>query len=440
MNIELICSGSELLTGKLNTHASFIGSKLNEIGLSLSLITTVADRKNEFKSVLQEAVKRSSVIIVTGGLGPTFDDITVETVSEIVNVKTYKDESVAKVIVQYFERRGIKNPATNNERQAYVLEGAKVLENRFGTAPGQMLHFNYAVDENKKVRKTIFLLPGPPRELHPMFEESVLPFMRSYQIKMKKTLILHICGMAESLVDEKIKPTINYLSNNEDIEFAILAHKFLIDVKVSVSGENELIIDDTLKNINQEFVDVLGDNIYGYNDDTLEGIVQKMLIETKRTVSVAESCTGGMIAERITNTPGSSMCFKQSVVTYSNEAKMQMLNVKKETLEQFGAVSEQTANEMLNGILSLSKSEYAISVTGIAGPDGGSEEKPIGLVYIGVSFNGNNEVNKYLFLGTRQDIRERATNVALDSLRRLILKTRTKKNHKSSLKVEKLKS
>ncbi len=430
MNIELICSGSELLTGKLNTHASFIGSKLNEIGLSLSLITTVADRKNEFKSVLQEAVKRSSVIIVTGGLGPTFDDITVETVSEIVNVKTYKDESVAKVIVQYFERRGIKNPATNNERQAYVLEGAKVLENRFGTAPGQMLHFNYAVDENKKVRKTIFLLPGPPRELHPMFEESVLPFMRSYQIKMKKTLILHICGMAESLVDEKIKPTINYLSNNEDIEFAILAHKFLIDVKVSVSGENELIIDDTLKNINQEFVDVLGDNIYGYNDDTLEGIVQKMLIETKRTVSVAESCTGGMIAERITNTPGSSMCFKQSVVTYSNEAKMQMLNVKKETLEQFGAVSEQTANEMLNGILSLSKSEYAISVTGIAGPDGGSEEKPIGLVYIGVSFNGNNEVNKYLFLGTRQDIRERATNVALDSLRRLILKTRTKKSQK----------
>ncbi|MBR3628709.1 MAG: CinA family protein [Elusimicrobia bacterium] len=152
-----------------------------------------------------------------------------------------------------------------------------------------------------------------------------------------------------------------------------------------------------------------------------------MLIETKRTVSVAESCTGGMIAERITNTPGSSMCFKQSVVTYSNEAKMRILNVKKETLDNFGAVSEQTANEVLNGILSLSKAEYAISVTGIAGPDGGSTEKPVGLVYIGVSFNGNNEVNKFLFLGTRQDIRERATNVALDSLRRLILRTRNKK-------------
>ncbi len=427
MNIELICSGSELLTGKLNTHASFIGTKLNEIGLSLSLITTVADRKQEFKAVLQEAVKRSSVIIVTGGLGPTFDDITVETVSEILNVKTYKDETVQQAIVQYFEKRGIKNPAQNNERQAYILEGAKVLENRFGTAPGQMLHFSFVVDENKKVRKTIFLLPGPPRELHPMFEESVLPFMKSYQVKMKKTLILHICGMAESLVDEKIKPTINYLSNNDDIEFAILAHKFLIDVKVSVSGENELIIDDTLRNINNEFINVLGDNIYGYNNDTLESVIQKMLIETKRTVSVAESCTGGMVSTKLTDTAGSSMCFKQSVVTYSNEAKMQLLNVKKETLEQFGAVSEQTADEMLTGILALSKSEYAVSITGIAGPGGGSSEKPVGLVYIGVSFNGNNEVNKCLFLGTRQDIRERATNVALDSLRRLILKTRTKK-------------
>ena len=301
LNIELICSGSELLTGKLNTHASFIVSKLNDIGLSLSLITTVADRKKEFKAVLQDAIKRSSVIIVTGGLGPTFDDITVEIVSEILNIKTYKDESVQQAICQYFEKRGIKNPAKNNERQSYILEGAKVLENRFGTAPGQMLHFNYHIDENKKVRKTIFLLPGPPREMHPMFEENVLPFMRSYQVKVKKTLVLHICGMAESLVDEKIKPTIDYLSNNDDIEFAILAHKYLIDVKVSVSGENELIIDDTLKNINNEFVNVLGNNIYGYNEDTLESVIQKMLIETKKSVSVAESCTGGMISAKLTS-------------------------------------------------------------------------------------------------------------------------------------------
>lgn len=424
MNIELICSGSELLTGKLNTHAGFIGEKLNDLGVGLSLVTTVADRKNEFAQVLSDAVKRSSVIIVTGGLGPTFDDITVETVSEILNVKTYKDENVAKAIVQYFEKRGIDCPAANNERQAQILEGAKVLENRFGTAPGQMLNFHYAVDENKKVRKTIFLLPGPPREMCPMFEENVLPFMRSYQVKMKKTLVLHICGMAESLVDEKIKPTIDYLSANDDVEFAILAHQFLIDVKVSVSGENELTIDDTIKNINQEFVNVLGDNIYGYGDDTLEGVVQKMLMESKKTVSVAESCTGGLLAAKLTNTPGSSAVFKQSVVTYSNEAKMQLLGVKAETLEQFGAVSEETASKMLDGILNLSNADYVVSITGIAGPDGGTKDKPVGLVYIGVSYKGNNEVNKFKFLGKRQDIRERAVNVALDTLRRMILKTK----------------
>lgn len=427
MNIELICSGSELLTGKLNTHASFIGSKLNDIGLTLSLVTTVADRKKEFAQVLKDSLKRSSVIIVTGGLGPTFDDITVETVSEFLNVKTYKDETVQKAICQYFEKRGIKNPAQNNERQTYILEGAKVLDNRFGTAPGQMLHFSYLQEENKKVRKTIFLLPGPPRELHPMFEENVLPFMRSYQMNMKKTLVLHICGMAESLVDEKIKPTIDYLSNDDNIEFAILAHNYLIDVKVSVSGENEIIIDDTLKNINQEFINVLGDNIYGYGDDTLESVIQKMLIETKRTISVAESCTGGLLASKLTNTAGSSVCFKQSIVTYSNESKMQLLNVKQETLEQFGAVSEQTATEMLNGILSLSKAEYAVSITGIAGPGGATADKPVGLVYIGTSFNGNNEITKCMFLGNRQDVRDRATNCALDLIRRTILRTRNKR-------------
>ena len=422
MNIELICSGSELLTGKLNTHAGFIGGKLNDLGLNLSLVTTVADRKKEFSAVLEDAVRRSSVIIVTGGLGPTFDDITVETVSEILNVDTYKDESVQKSIVQYFEKRGISNPAQNNERQAQILKGAKILENRFGTAPGQMLHFQYNVDENKKVRKTIFLLPGPPKEMCPMFEENVIPFMKSYQAKIKKTLVLHICGMAESLVDEKIKPTIDYLANNDDIEFAILAHKYLIDVKVSVSGENELTIDDTIKNINQEFINVLGDNIYGYNSDTLEGVVQKMLIEKKQTVSVAESCTGGMLAAKLTDTAGSSNCFKMSVVTYSNESKMQLLDVKNETLEKFGAVSVETAKEMLDGIINLSGADFAVSITGIAGPGGGTKDKPVGLVYIGTSFKGKNEVNKFLFLGTRQDIRERAVNVALDCLRRLILK------------------
>lgn len=431
MNIELICSGTELLTGKLNTHASFIGELLSGLGLDLSLITAVADRKNEFAKILSLAKERSSVIIVTGGLGPTFDDITVETVSEILGIKTYKDENVSMTICQFFEKRGITNPSANNERQSYILEGAKVLENRFGTAPGQMLHFEHISAENKKTRKTIFLLPGPPREMRPMFEEEVLPYFKSYQIGMKKSLTLHICGMAESLVDEKIRTTIDLFSDNKNIEFAILAHQYIVDVKVSVKGEDELLLDDTINNIKNEFINILGDNIFGYNGDTLEHIVQKLLIDNKKTISAAESCTGGMISSRLTNNPGSSLCFKQSVVTYSNESKISLLKVKEETLKQFGAVSENTADEMLNGILNLSDSDYAVSVTGIAGPDGAVENKPVGLVFIGVSYKGENEILKYKFLGTRSDIRERTVNVALDCIRRKILKTKNKiKNSK----------
>lgn len=426
MNIELICSGTELLTGKLNTNASFIGEQLSLLGLDLSLITTVADRKNDFAKVLSLAKSRSSVIIITGGLGPTFDDITVETVSEILGIKTYKDKNVQLAICQYFEKRGITNPSANNERQSYILEGAKVLDNRFGTAPGQMFHFEHISSDNKKTRKTIFLLPGPPRELKPMFEEKVIPYFKSYQVGMKKSLKLHICGMAESLVDEKIRATVDLFADNNDVEFSILAHQYLIDVKIAVKGEDELLLDETINNIKNEFVNILGDNIFGYNDDTLEGVVQQLLIENKKTISVAESCTGGMIASKLTNIAGSSLCFKQSVVTYSNESKITLLNVKEETLKQFGAVSENTANEMLNGILNLSKSDYAISVTGIAGPNGATEDKPIGLVFIGISYKGDNEILKYKFLGTRTDIRERATTIALDSIRRKILKTKNK--------------
>jgi nicotinamide-nucleotide amidase len=178
MNIELICSGTELLTGKLNTNASFIGELLSNLGLDLSLITTVADRKNEFCKVFSLAKERSSVIIVTGGLGPTFDDITVETASEILGIKTYKDEKVSADISQLFEKRGITNPPLNNERHHIFWKAQKSLKTDLVTAPGQMLHFEYTSPENKKIRKTIFLLPGPPRELRPMFEEEVMPISR----------------------------------------------------------------------------------------------------------------------------------------------------------------------------------------------------------------------------------------------------------------------
>ncbi|GAB1401757.1 competence/damage-inducible protein A [Elusimicrobiota bacterium] len=430
MKIELICTGSELLTGKLNTNASFIGQKLSLLGLDLSLITSIPDRKQEFAETLKLAKERSSVIIVTGGLGPTFDDITVETVADVLELKTYKDENVAKSICQHFEKRGIV-PSQNNERQSYIIQNSKVLENRFGTAPGEMLHFEYLKQDGKKIRKTIFLLPGPPREMQPMFEENLLPFFKSYQTAMKKSLILHICGMPESLVDEKIKPVLEMYGENKDVEFAILAHQFIITIKAFVKGEDEMLIDETITNIKGEFINILGENIFGYDNDTIESAVQKLLVENKKTISTAESCTGGLIASKLISVPGSSLCVKEGVITYSDESKISLLGVKKATIDEFGAVSEQVAKEMLDGILNLSKSDYAISVTGIAGPSGGTQNKPVGLVYIGIGSGTDFETFKYILTGTRNDIRERTSNLALELIRKKLLNLKNKtKNRK----------
>ncbi|MDD5020886.1 MAG: competence/damage-inducible protein A [Endomicrobiaceae bacterium] len=429
MKIELICTGSELLTGKLNTNASFIGQKLSLLGLDLSLITTVSDRKSEFTETLKLAKERSSVIIITGGLGPTFDDITVETVAKVLELKTYKDENVVKSICQFFEKRGLK-PSQNNERQSYIIQNSKVLENRFGTAPGQMLHFEYLKQDGKKIRKTIFLLPGPPREMQPMFEENLLPFFKSYQTVMKKALILHVCGMPESLVDEKIQPILEMYRENKDVEFAILAHQYIITVKAFIKGEDEMLIDETITNIKCEFVNILGENIFGYDNDTVESVVQKLLIENKKTISIAESCTGGLITSKLISIPGSSICIKEGVITYSNESKISLLGVKKETIDKFGAVSEQVASEMLDGILNLSKSDFAVSITGIAGPSGTTDNKPVGLVYIGSGGCGDYEISKYIFTGTRNDIRERASNVALDLIRKKLLNLKNKTKSK----------
>ncbi len=428
MKIELICTGSELLTGKLNTNASFIGQKLALLGLDLSLITTVSDRKHELSEVLKLAKERSSVIIITGGLGPTFDDITVETVADILELKTYKDDNVLKSIALYFEKRGII-PSQNNERQSYIIKNAKVLENRFGTAPGEMLHFEYLKEDGKKIRKTIFLLPGPPREMQPMFDENLLPFFKSYQTVMKKSFVLHVCDMPESLVDEKIKPVLDMYRDNKDVEFAILAHQFIITVKAFVKGEDEMLIDETITNIKGEFINILGENIFGYDNETIESSVHKLLIENKKTLSTAESCTGGLIASKLISIPGSSICIQEGLITYSNESKISLLGVKKETIDEFGAVSEQVAKEMLEGVLNLSKSDCGVSITGIAGPSGATGTKPVGLVYIGTGCGGESEISKYIFTGTRTDIIEKASNVALNLLRvkLLNLKNKTKK-------------
>jgi nicotinamide-nucleotide amidase len=253
--------------------------------------------------------------------------------------------------------------------------------------------------------------------------------LKRYEKGFLKSFTLHICGMGESLVDEKIRPIIETERKleSESVSFAILAHQMIIDVKANVQGNDEMILDETIHNLKLEFKEVLQENIYGEDKETLESVVGNLLAKNGRTLSVAESCTGGLLSHRITNIPGSSMYFKEGVVTYSNESKIKNLNVRRETIEGFGAVSEETALEMVRGIKRISDSDYAISITGIAGPSGGTKEKPVGLVYIGLSTPKADKVFNFNFSGGRIDIRQRSANFALDILRRELLKEKHRK-------------
>lgn len=432
MKIALICTGSELLSGKVNTNAAYIGSRLSEMGLGLASIVDIADNKEDLTQELKRAFEKNSIIITTGGLGPTFDDITVETVAKCLGLEIYIDEKVLQQIKDLFEKRGIKSIPKVNERQANIIKGAKVLENRYGTAPGQMIHFQY-VKEGKSLRKTIFLLPGPPREMQPMFEENVEPLLKSYFSGIKKNEIIHVFGMPESEVEEIIKPVIEAVSFGGDnsVEFGILAHRAVIDIKFSVSGNDELLVDEAINNLKYEFENALKDNIFGYGKESLESIVGKLLIESKKTLSFAESCTGGLLSKKITDIAGSSAFFKGSIVSYANDIKESILKVNKETLENFGAVSQEAAKEMAECVLKLLNTDFSVAITGIAGPGGGSKEKPTGLVFIAIASKKDIKVYKYNFSGVRKDIRQRAANTALDLLRRKIIKE-TEKPRKNS--------
>jgi nicotinamide-nucleotide amidase len=422
VKIELICTGSELLAGKLNTNAAFIGSRLFNLGFELSSVTNIGDKKQDLVKQFNIAFERSDIIIVTGGLGPTFDDITVETTAECLNLPIYCDKKVLKLIQKYFSKKSISKIPKINERQANIIKGAKVLKNCFGTAPGQMVHFEFKKDR-KKYRQTLFLLPGPPREMKLMFEENVEPFLKSHFSKIRKNSSLHVFGLSESAVAELIKPIIDEakFGDSQNIEFGILATDSIVDIKFAVSGLNEIVVDNTINNLNLRFSNVLKENIFGYNEDTLASVVGKLLIQKKKTVSFAESCTGGKISAAITDIAGSSLYFKSAVVAYSNESKIKVLGVKEETLKSFGAISEETAKEMAHGILSLSGSDYALSVTGIAGPSGSSKDKSVGLVYVGFADMKKTESFKFNFIGAREDIRNRTVNTVLDCLRKKLL-------------------
>ncbi|MCY7374930.1 MAG: competence/damage-inducible protein A [Pyrinomonadaceae bacterium] len=414
LSAEIIAIGSELLTPtKTDTNSLWLTGKLNEIGIEVKLKTVVGDDKMRLEETIRDALKRSDIVISTGGLGPTEDDITRTVAARAIGRKLVYQDDLETDLRERFRKWGREMPEIN-KRQAFVIEGADVLPNPNGSAVGM------AVETGEKF---FVILPGPPRENQPMFENFILPKLRraAGEIYVKRRM-LRVGGVGESAVDEAIAPIYKLY---ETVETSILFNKSEIEIHLAAQSNSETEADAILEELAGKIIEKLGVAVFSRNGELMEEIVGKLLCENKKTVAVAESCTGGLIGGRLTDIPGASTYFMQGVIAYANEAKIKTLNVAPEIIEKYGAVSAEVAEAMAKGMRELANTDYAISVTGIAGPDGGSEEKPVGTVFIGYADDAQTKSFKTILPGDRYLIRWRASQTALDYLRRQILKTQT---------------
>ena len=412
MKAELICVGTELLLGSIvNTNAAYLAEKCAALGISCYFQTVVGDNGERLSQVLRTAMERSDLVILSGGLGPTEDDLTKETVAEVCGIKMELHEPSKKAIEKYFA--GKKAQATdNNWKQAMLPAGSVALENHNGTAPGIILE----TGDTK-----LILLPGPPGELQPMFEESVVPYLAELTSQSICSQTVKICGVGESKAETMVKDLIEKQTNPT---IATYAKPGEVHIRVTANAGDRKTAAKLIKPVVKELKNRFGNHIYTTDEGTtLEKSVVDLAMANKLTITCAESCTGGMLSARLVNVPGISEIYKSGVVTYSNKAKRKLIGVKKLTLKEFGAVSDKTAKEMAKGAILTTGSDVAVSITGIAGPDGGTREKPVGLVYIAVSVKGAMRVEEYHFTGNRMKIRESAVVAALTLLRTSILET-----------------
>lgn len=410
MKTEIITVGTEILLGDiLNTNTHYLSNELANMGIDVYYQITVGDNEQRLLSQLKESFKRSDLVILTGGLGPTEDDITKEVCAKYFNMEMEFHESSWDKIIEIHNKMNRK-PTENNRKQAYFPKGSLILPNKYGTAPGCIM---------EKDKKTIIVMPGPPKEMKPMFDNYVKPFLLKDNKNILKSKVLRIIGIGESkiendlldLIDKQINPTIaTYAKDGE------------CTVRITAKGKNEKEVESLIEPISNEIKSRFKEKVYGEDDTAIEDEVAKILVDNNLTIAVAESCTGGMVAADLINYPGISSVFMEGCVTYSNEAKMMTLNVKKETLNTVGAVSEQCAKEMSEGVAARHNTNIGLSTTGIAGPEGGSEDKPVGLVYMGITINNKTIVKKYIFNGNRQQIRSRACKTLLNDLRLELLK------------------
>lgn len=409
LTAEIIAIGTEILLGDIvNTNAAYLARRLASLGVNTYHQEVVGDNPVRVLETFERAFERANLVITSGGLGPTQDDLSKEMGARYFGVSLKEDAEARAHIERYMHRLG-RQITENNWKQALLPEGSIPLYNHNGTAPGFIL---------TKDERTLIMLPGPPSELIPMFDEQVLPYLRSLSDEVMVSRTLHICGVGESAVESILAEKMQKMSNPT---LAPYAKEGVVDLRITAKAATEEKAFEMIRPVEEEIRSIFGRQVFGSDDDTLESVLVELLAERGWHIATAESCTAGWASGQIVNYPGASKVLEGGFVTYSNEAKIALLGVKKETLDQYGAVSVETAAEMAAGAAQVLKTETAISITGIAGPGGGSEEKPVGTVCVGVYCNGKIQTQRYQFSRNREANRKLSVVRALDMLRLIIL-------------------
>ena len=409
MKCELISVGTELLVGDtLNTNVQFLSRELSQLGIRVCFHTTVGDNPQRLEEAVRIAFERSDLIITTGGLGPTQDDLTKEVIAEIFGKKLVQDQKTKDDLMAYFANREF-TMTPNNLKQTFIPEGAEILFNPCGTAPGILL---------REQGRIIIMLPGPPREMTRMFEEAVLPVLQQDHNQLVISRYYNLSDIGESAAEDRLLDLIDTQVNPTIATYAKMGE---VLVRITANGHDENEINALLDHYEGIMLSRFDDHIFTFSKASLQETVAELLMTNSITLATAESCTGGLIAAQLTEQPGISKIFGFGLVTYSNEAKMRLLDVSKATLDTYGAVSAETASEMCKKLSALSGARLNVSVTGIAGPDGGSDEKPVGLVYIGICFDDQTEVYRYHFNGDRKVVQQKTANKVFHLIRKTIV-------------------
>lgn len=410
MVVEIISVGTEILLGNIvNTNAAYLAEKCAGLGLSCYYQDVVGDNEERLAGVINTALSRADILLLSGGLGPTQDDLTKETAAKVLGRNLYLHEPSKEAITSFFQNRGMEI-TENNWKQAMVPEDSIVVDNSNGTAPGIIMKDN---------GKHVILMPGPPNEMIPMFDNSIMPYLSELEPGIIYSQTVKICGVGESKAESMVEDLINEQSNPTIATYAKTGE---VHLRVTARAEDEKEAKKMVKPIVKELKGRFGNHIYTTQEDvTLEKAVVDLLVANHLTITTVESCTGGMLAARLINVPGVSEIFKTGYITYSNKSKRRVLGIKKPLLEKHGAVSSEVAKDMAKRSALFAKADVSVGITGIAGPDGGSEEKPVGLVYIACSVCGRIDVKECHFNGSRMKIRENSVSAALSMLRESIL-------------------